>query len=53
MIRDVTGIELTLGYNEKYCIVNGEHTDENGIPIECCCDVCDYLQCCTSLPVEK
>lgn len=41
MIVDVTGIELTPGYGGKYCRGNGEHID-----VECCCDECDYLQCC-------
>ena len=46
MIIDVTGITLTPGNNGDDCLGNGEHTDENGFPIECCCDECDYyLEC--------
>ena len=46
MIIDVTGIELTPGEGGKYCAGNGEHIDENGILLECCCDECDYMICC-------
>ena len=46
MILDVTGTPLTPGNNGDDCLGNGEHTDENGLPIECCCDECDYyLEC--------
>ena len=48
MIIDISGIELTPGYGGKYCKGNGEHFDEQGKLIECCCDECDYLLCCTS-----
>ncbi len=48
MIIDITGIELTPGNNGKYCKGNGEHFDEQGNLIECCCDECDYLLRCTS-----
>ncbi len=48
MIIDITGIELTPGDNGNYCKGNGEHFDEHGNLIECCCDECDYLLCCTS-----
>ena len=48
MIIDITGIELTPGNNGKDCLGNGHHFDENGKPIECCCDECDYLLCCLS-----
>ncbi len=48
MIIDITGIELTPGDNGNYCKGNGEHFDEQGNLIECCCDECDYLLCCTS-----
>ena len=44
-ITDVTGVELTLG-NITACLGNGEHFDENGNLIECCCDECDYLILC-------
>ena len=48
MIVDVTGIELTPGNNGNNCLGNGEHLDENGKLIDCCCDECDYLICCLS-----
>lgn len=44
-IIDVTGIELTPA-NPEACLGNGEHVDENGAPIECCCDECDYFSLC-------
>ena len=50
MIIDVTGIELTPRNDGIECLGNGEHCDENGNIIECCCDECDYLICCT-MPV--
>ena len=44
-IIDPTGIELKPGEPE-ICSGNGEHVDENGELIECCCDECDhYLKC--------
>ncbi len=46
MIVDITGIELTPGDNGEYCLGNGEHLDESGNFIECCCDECGYLMCC-------
>ena len=46
MIIDISGIELTPGNNGDDCKGNGKHFDENGCPIECCCDECDYLICC-------
>lgn len=52
MIIDVTGIELTPGNNGEDCKGNGKYLDENGNPIECCCDECDYLLCCTSDNVD-
>ena len=52
MIIDITGIELTPGNNGKNCKGNGEHFDEQGNLIECCCDECDYLLCCTSDNVD-
>lgn len=48
MIIDVTGIELTPGNDGEYCKGNGKHFDDNGNLIECCCDECNYLLCCTS-----
>ena len=46
MIIDVTGVELIPGNGGKNCPGNGEHIDEYGVPIECCCDECDYMLCC-------
>ena len=46
MLIDVTGIELTPGNHGKDCLGNGEHFDEKGERIECCCDECDYMICC-------
>ena len=46
MIVDVNGITLTPGNGGKDCKGNGEHFDEEGNLIECCCDECDYLLCC-------
>jgi hypothetical protein len=45
-IYDVTGVLLSPGKPEE-CLGNGTHVDENGEPIECCCDECDYLMLCT------
>ncbi len=47
MIKDVTGIILTPGNMGKDCMGNGEHFDKSGQLLECCCDECDYLMCCT------
>ena len=44
-IKDVTGVMLTPG-NMEECLGNGEHLDDNGNVIECCCDECDYLKLC-------
>ena len=46
MIIDVTGIQLTPGNGGKFCLGNGEHVDEYGKEIECCCDECGYMICC-------
>jgi len=46
MIIDITGIELTPGNNGNDCLGNGEHFDENGELLECCCDECSYMVCC-------
>ena len=43
MIRDVTGIELIPGNNGEDCPGNGNHIDSSGMPIECCCDECNYF----------
>ncbi len=53
MIIDITGIELTPGNAGKDCLGNGEHTHNNGVIIECCCEECDYLICCTELKWKK
>ncbi len=50
MIVDITGIVLLPGNGGKDCLGNGEHFYEDGTPIECCCDECDYLLCCTINP---
>ena len=47
MIVDVSGTVLTPGNYGEDCMGNGKHFDENGNLIECCCDECDYLICCT------
>lgn len=44
-VIDITGIELTPG-EPDVCLGNGEHIDETGELIECCCDECDYLMAC-------
>lgn len=41
MIIDVTGVVLIPGNGGKECPGNGEDK-----VAECCCDECDYLQCC-------
>ncbi len=43
MIIDITGVVLTPGNFGKDCFGNGEHIDEKGNLIECCCDECDYM----------
>ena len=46
MMIDATGVILIPGNSGDNYPGNGEHTDENGNPIECCCDECDYfLEC--------
>jgi len=40
MIIDVTDIELTPSENGADCLGNGQKG------AECCCDECDYMQCC-------
>ena len=44
LIIDVTGTILTPGNQGKDCLGNGEHPE-----VECCCDECDYLLCCTDI----
>lgn len=46
IIDDYMKIELTPGNGGKSCLGNGEHIDENGKPIEICCENCDYFLCC-------
>lgn len=46
MITDITNIVLLPGNYGKDCVGNGDHTDEKGNLILCCCDACDYMQCC-------
>jgi len=41
MIVDVTGIVLMPGNGGNDCSGNGSFAE-----IECCCDECDYMQCC-------
>ena len=48
MIIDITGIELTPGNKGINCKGNGKHRANQGKVIECCCDECDYLSCCTN-----
>ena len=49
MIVDVMGVELTPGNVGADCLGNGTHFYEDGTPIECCCDECDYYMCCCGL----
>ena len=42
MILDISGIELIPGNQGMYCPGNGMQKDVFGLPIECCCDECDY-----------
>ncbi len=46
MIMDVTGVELIPGNQGVDCPGNGEHMDQAGHFIECCCEECDYMSCC-------
>ncbi len=46
MIIDMIGIVLTPGNNGDNCLGNGEHFDEGGNLIECCCDECEFYLCC-------
>ena len=49
MIIDINGTILTPGDFGENCLGNGEHLDEKGNLIECCCDECDYMICCNSV----
>ena len=42
MIVDITGTVLTPGNYGKDCLGNGANPE-----IECCCDECDYMRCCS------
>lgn len=53
MIIDVTGIVLTPGNMGEFCAGNGKHFNDDGKLIECCCDECDYLMCCTDMHNNK
>lgn len=44
-VIDPTGVELSPGEPKK-CLGNGEHVDDKGRAIECCCDECDYFLLC-------
>lgn len=46
MIVDVTGVILFPGNKGRDCLGNGKHYDSKGKIIECCCDECNYLECC-------
>ena len=48
MLLDVTGVVLVPGNGGRDCPGNGEHDG-----IECCCDECDYLMCCTENASEN
>ncbi len=47
MIIDITGTVLTPGNWGRDCLGDGRHHDKDGNLIECCCDECGYLRCCT------
>ena len=51
MIIDISGVVLTPGKGGECCLGNGEHKDENGNLIECCCEECDHYLIC--FPKEK
>lgn len=53
MIIDISGIELLPGNRGSDCLGNGEHFDEFGNKIECCCDECDYMLCCFGKQSKK
>ncbi len=47
-IRDITGVTLNPTNHGKNCRGNGLHRTWYGKKIECCCDECDDLACCTA-----
>ncbi|MBO7148685.1 MAG: hypothetical protein J6V93_02405 [Clostridia bacterium] len=49
MLLDYSGIILNQGYGGKNCRGNGEHYNDDGMLIDCCCDECDYLMCCLKI----
>ncbi len=49
MIVDITGIILAPGNLGNDCLGNGKYFHVNGTPIDCCCDECDYLMCCSRI----
>ncbi|MBO5021695.1 MAG: hypothetical protein J6J13_05330 [Clostridia bacterium] len=49
MIIDATGVVLLPGRNGQDCLGNGLQRNEKGEIIECCCDECNYMICCTEL----
>jgi len=51
-MTDITGTVLHPGNWGVNCMGNGTVYNEQGELIECCCDECDYLRCC-SLPMEE
>lgn len=53
MILDISGIELIPGNQGIYCPGNGMQKDVFGLPIECCCDECDYYICCYVNSIES
>ncbi len=46
MLLDVTGMRLVPGNGGRDCPGNGESVDEQGRPVGCCCEECDYAVCC-------
>ena len=45
-VWDVTGVWLTPSKDGRDCDGDGTHLDKHGMPIECCCDECDYFLFC-------
>lgn len=50
---DESKMKLIPGNFGKDCPANGLYIDEDGELIECCCDECDYLMCCTEELIES
>ena len=53
MILDVTGIQLIPGNKGADGPGNGEYIDSSGRIVECCCDECDYMMCCSEIHREE